>query len=75
MAEKMTASSHSLGGEVASINAMLGEFRTSAAMRAPKPVDPAETLRSRPSPARDLGRKVASAFGSASAAAEDWEEF
>ena len=75
MAEEMTASSHSLGSEVASINAMLAEFRTSTAMRAPRPVAPAEKVRSRPSPARDLSRKVASAFGGSPATPDDWEEF
>ena len=76
MAEELTASSHSLTGEVDTINSMLGEFSLDAGNRR-QPANDIKTPapRPQPSPARALGRKVASAFGGASKASEDWEEF
>ena len=75
MAEQLTASSHSLGAEVASINDMLREFQTGQALGAPKAVGTDEAARPHPSPARKLGRRVANAFGDSAAPAESWEEF
>ncbi|MFZ2102144.1 MAG: methyl-accepting chemotaxis protein, partial [Oricola sp.] len=77
MAEQLTASSHSLGNEVTSINDMLQAFTTSHNFtKAPKAVSKSAQARPRPSPARDLGRKVAQAFaGNAVPADDDWKEF
>jgi methyl-accepting chemotaxis protein len=80
MSEELTASSHSLGQEVGTINTMLREFRTgmSQTVRTPKAVTAETPARPQPSPARALGGKVAKAFGgnAATATAEDnWEEF
>jgi methyl-accepting chemotaxis protein len=76
MAEQLTASSHSLGNEVASINQMLREFTTGyQQIKAPKAVSSDAPASPRPSPARNLNRKVANAFGGNAAPADDWEEF
>ena len=73
MAEELTASAHSLGSEVFSINTMLHGFRTSRTIRASGSGAPQDRTEAHPSPARNLGQIVASAFGGA--AAEDWQEF
>tara|TARA_Y100000815_G_scaffold108865_1_gene97462 strand:+ start:6457 stop:8076 length:1620 start_codon:yes stop_codon:yes gene_type:complete len=76
MAEELTASSHSLTGEVDTINSMLNEFSLDAGNRREPANDiKAPAPRPQPSPARELGRKVANAFGGVSKASEDWEEF
>ena len=76
MAEELTASSHSLTGEVDTINSMLNEFSLDAGnRRVPANDIKAPAPRPQPSPARELGRKVANAFGGVSKASEDWEEF
>ncbi|GAB4360864.1 MAG: hypothetical protein Kow0026_23500 [Oricola sp.] len=80
MSEELTASSHSLGQEVAAINAMLRQFRTgmSQTVKAPQPVSAETPTRPQPSPARALTGRIAKAFGgnAAPAASEDgWEEF
>ena len=77
MAEELTASSHSLSGEVDTINAMLDEFSLETADRRRAANDRRPSApRPQPSPARELGRKVASAFGGAAGSADsDWEEF
>lgn len=73
MAEELTASAHSLGSEVISINAMLHGFRTSRTISVSKASGPEHAASPDPSPARNLGRRVAHAFGGA--AAETWQEF
>lgn len=76
MAEELTASSHSLTGEVDTINSMLNEFSLDAGnRRVPANDIKAPAPRPQPSPARELGRKVANAFSGVSKASEDWEEF
>jgi len=80
MSEELTASSHSLGQEVMTINEMLREFSTgmSQTVKTPKAVSAEAPARPQPSPARALSGKVAKAFGgnAATATAEDnWEEF
>ena len=76
MAEELTASSHSLGNEVATINTMLREFRTGKQVGAPKAVSRPDLVKARPSPARELNRKVAHALtGNAVTKSDDWEEF
>jgi len=80
MSEELTASSHSLGQEVGTINGMLREFRTgmSQTIQAPKAVTAEAPARPQPSPARALSGKVAKAFGGNAAPAasdDDWEEF
>ncbi|MGV2121518.1 methyl-accepting chemotaxis protein [Agrobacterium vitis] len=91
MVEESTAASHGLAREVASLNQLLSQFKLSgggqsgfnsgsayAAPVRPASVHPAQVPVA--SPARALGRKIASAFSgksSATAAAADqsWEEF
>ena len=75
MVEEQTAASHGLAREAASLNHLLGQFKLSggnheAAVRA-------ATQSERPvhSPARALGRKIASAFNGNAAVKSDWEEF
>jgi methyl-accepting chemotaxis protein len=76
MAEELTASSHSLGNEVAAINTMLREFRTDANVTVPKAVSRSDQAKPHPSPAREMSRKVVHAFGgNAAAKVDDWEEF
>jgi methyl-accepting chemotaxis protein len=77
MVEESTAASHGLAREVASLNQLLGQFKlgseiiTSARLARPaeKPVA---------SPARALGRKIASAFSGNAAvdiSKDEWQEF
>lgn len=84
MVEQSTAASHSLAKEAASLNQLLARFnlgdgthRAMPAASAPKAAS--NTSRPAASPARALGRKIASAFGGGSAAAavaqDTWEEF
>ncbi|MCX8996996.1 methyl-accepting chemotaxis protein [Rhizobiaceae bacterium BDR2-2] len=82
MVEESTAASHGLAREVASLNQLLAQFRLSQAGQqhfAPAPVR--ETVgREEPvaSPARALGRKIASAFSGNAALdmrKDNWEEF
>ncbi|MBO9099137.1 MULTISPECIES: methyl-accepting chemotaxis protein [unclassified Rhizobium] len=80
MVEQSTAASHSLAREAASLNELLARFNVGGEAVSAKPAVRSVSASSRPapSPARALGRKVASAFGGrASAAAENasWEEF
>ena len=75
MAEQLTASSHSLSNEVDVISGLLAEFRTGTSAAAPRSVTGSETERPQASPARELGKKVANAFGGAARADQEWEEF
>ncbi|MBB3945049.1 methyl-accepting chemotaxis protein [Rhizobium skierniewicense] len=74
MVEEQTAASHTLAREAASLNHLLGQFKLGGGYEAP--VRQA-TQAERPvqSPARALGRKVASAFNGNAAVKSDWEEF
>ncbi|NTJ42296.1 methyl-accepting chemotaxis protein [Agrobacterium larrymoorei] len=74
MVEESTAASHGLAREAASLNQLLSQFKLAGGYEAPvRAVTPTE--RSAPSPARALGRKVASAFNGNAAVKQDWEEF
>ena len=85
MVEESTAASHSLAKEAASLNQLLSRFNlgqgesTSRTTSSPAPVRSASNAsKPAPSPARALGRKIASAFGGGSTAAvaqDSWEEF
>ncbi len=90
MVEESTAASHSLAREAAALNQLLSRFNLgqggAQAAAAPTRSNAAPAVASavsRPaaSPARALGRKIASAFGGQSAAAgaavsrDNWEEF
>jgi methyl-accepting chemotaxis protein len=75
MVEESTAASHSLAREVASLNALLSQFKladghASAAVRPASRTDAPAA-----SPARSLARKVAGAFSGNAAVAQSWEEF
>ncbi|KAA3519200.1 methyl-accepting chemotaxis protein, partial [Agrobacterium rosae] len=74
MVEEQTAASHGLAREAASLNHLLGQFKLGggyeALVRAATPVE-----RPVQSPARALGRKIASAFNGNAAVKSDWEEF
>ncbi|TDK37169.1 methyl-accepting chemotaxis protein [Rhizobium deserti] len=79
MVEESTAASHGLARDAASLNELLSQFKLSGQRIAP-PVRAAQRRDApAPSPARALGRKVASAFGGGSAAAaaasNEWQEF
>lgn len=75
MVEEQTAASHGLAREAASLNRLLGQFKLGEGGYE-APVRQA-TLAERPvqSPARALGRKIASAFNGNAAAKSGWEEF
>lgn len=74
MVEEQTAASHSLAREAESLNQLLGQFRLGSGSEAPVRAA-ASTERPVQSPARALGRKVASAFNGNAAVKADWEEF
>ncbi|MDD1498696.1 HAMP domain-containing methyl-accepting chemotaxis protein [Agrobacterium sp. CNPSo 3708] len=74
MVEETTAASHGLAREASSLNQLLGQFKLSATFEAPvRAATPAE--RPAASPARALGRKLATAFSGNAAVKQDWEEF
>lgn len=74
MVEEQTAASHGLARESVSLNQLLGQFRLGGNYEAPvRGASSAE--RPVQSPARALGRKVASAFNGNAAVKQDWEEF
>ena len=87
MAEESTAASHKLAEEVAKITGMLSEFNLDGSKRRPvvansnahhRPVVANSKVHHRPavvSPARELTKKVASAFSGAASTNESWEEF
>ncbi|TWF56905.1 methyl-accepting chemotaxis protein [Neorhizobium alkalisoli] len=80
MVEESTAASHGLARDAAALNELLSQFKLSGQSQGyAQPVRAAER-RDAPaaSPARALGRKIASAFGGSSAAAavsNEWQEF
>lgn len=86
MAEESTAASHKLAEEVSKITGMLDEFtleggkrqvvdeRQNAGNRRPAAAN-SNANRPAPSPARELTKKVANAFGGSGATNESWEEF
>ncbi len=74
MVEETTAASHGLAREASSLNQLLGQFKLSATFEAPiRTATPAE--RPSASPARALGRKLATAFSGNAAVKQDWVEF
>ncbi len=83
MVEEQTAASHGLARDVASLNALLGQFKlesvsaerpTSQQQRPARAAQPGEAPAA--SPARALGRKLAGAFsGNAALKNDSWEEF
>ena len=74
MVEETTAASHGLAREASSLNQLLGQFKLSANFEAPiRTATPAE--RPAASPARALGRKLATAFSGNAAVKQDWVEF
>lgn len=77
MVEESTAASHGLAREVASLNQLLGQFRlgnqTHSSVNLARPNE-----RPVASPARALGRRIASAFSGNAAldtSKDDWQEF
>jgi methyl-accepting chemotaxis protein len=79
MVEEQTAASHGLARDVASLNTLLAQFKLSQ-QHAPRRNVRAAHASEAPaaSPARALGRKLASAFSGNAAVAvknESWEEF
>ncbi len=70
MVEESTAASHTLAGEVAALNHLLAQFKLSDQKAVASSAKPAA-----PSPARALGRKLATAFSGNAALKADWEEF
>ncbi len=73
MVEEQTAASHGLAREAASLNQLLGQFKLGGGYEAPRQATQAQ--RPVQSPARALGRKVASAFNGNAVVKSDWEEF
>ena len=74
MVEEQTAASHGLAREAASLNHLLGQFKLGGGYEAPVR-QATQSERPVQSPARALGRKVASAFNGNSAVKADWQEF
>ncbi|UHS56950.1 methyl-accepting chemotaxis protein [Agrobacterium vaccinii] len=85
MVEESTAASHALAREAQSLTEMLGQFRLGDNAQAQRPNAYAARPHAAgaasspaPSPARSLGRKLASAFGGGAAAVKqepEWAEF
>jgi methyl-accepting chemotaxis protein len=78
MVEETTAASHGLAKEVAAMNGLLAQFRMvdqPAPVAASRPRAAASHEVHKPSPAKALGRKLASAFQGNAAVSNDWEEF
>jgi methyl-accepting chemotaxis protein len=84
MVEESTAASHGLASEAAALTKLLEQFQLAGAQqfRAARPAPQAASNLSRPtaSPARNLGNKLARAFGGGGAAAaarpdQEWSEF
>ncbi|PYB73366.1 methyl-accepting chemotaxis protein [Rhizobium wuzhouense] len=77
MVEETTAASYSLAQEVVALNSLLAQFRLvqqgSAAPSRPRAAAAHEVQR--PSPAKALTRKLATAFQGNAAVNSDWEEF
>jgi methyl-accepting chemotaxis protein len=81
MVEESTAASHNLAKEVSSLNQLLAQFKLDGT-GSPAHLTPVRNLDRREapvaSPARALGRKIASAFAGNAALksnTDDWEEF
>ncbi len=78
MVEQATAASHGLAQQATTLTQLLGQFQLGeAARRVPAPRHVPTEARNRPqaSPARALGRKIATAFSGNAAVATDWSEF
>lgn len=87
MVEQSTAASHSLAQEAAALNELIAQFKVADGYTSPArspsraPAIASDRAKSVDSPARKLGRKLATAFGGGSTAAavnqsrETWEEF
>lgn len=75
LVEESTAASHTLAGEAEELFALVGQFKVDEDQKpiAVRRVD--RTSSPAPSPARQMVRKVARAFGGNAAAKESWEEF
>jgi methyl-accepting chemotaxis protein len=76
MVEETTAASYSLSKEVGALNGLLAQFKMSQTVQSasrPRPAGAAEVQRL--SPAKALGRKLATAFQGNAAVRGDWEEF
>jgi methyl-accepting chemotaxis protein len=77
MVEQTTAASHSLSAQAAALNELLSQFKLGGgAVSVPRAVN--SSSRPTASPARALGNRIASAFGSGSSAAamkQEWAEF
>ncbi|KQQ46115.1 chemotaxis protein [Rhizobium sp. Leaf311] len=74
MVEEQTAASHSLAREAESLNQLLAQFKLGSGQESPVRT---ASSNERPvqSPARALGRKVATAFNGNAAVKAEWEEF
>jgi methyl-accepting chemotaxis protein len=75
MVEESNAASHNLAGEANTLNRLIAQFNLGAASANPQSIRLASSnQRAVPSPAKALGRKIASAFG-ASSSEPTWKEF
>nr|MDH4441259.1 methyl-accepting chemotaxis protein [Rhizobium sp.] len=82
MVEQSTAASHGLAEQARTLIRLMGQFKTDeggqrpALVRAATPAaTPATSRAPQPSPARALGRQVASAFSGNAAVVAEWSEF
>ncbi|MBD8553380.1 HAMP domain-containing protein [Rhizobium sp. CFBP 8762] len=76
MVEQTSASSHGLAQQAAELNALLSQFKLGQMRNNSMPRATSSSSRRSPSPARALGRQVATAFtGSGAAVSDGWEAF
>ncbi|MCZ8180257.1 MAG: methyl-accepting chemotaxis protein [Rhizobium sp.] len=78
MVEETTAASYNLTKEVGALNGLLAQFKMgqpAPSASRPRPAAAGGAEVQRPSPAKALSRKLASAFQGNAAVRNDWEEF
>lgn len=78
MVEETTAASYNLTKEVGALNGLLAQFKMGQPAQSasrPRPAAAGAAEIQRPSPAKALSRKLASAFQGNAAVRNDWEEF
>ncbi len=78
MVEETTAASYNLTKEVGALNGLLAQFKMGQPAQSasrPRPAAAGTAEIQRPSPAKALSRKLASAFQGNAAVRNDWEEF
>jgi methyl-accepting chemotaxis protein len=75
MVEESTAASHSLKSDTSELERLISRFQVSSGATGIKPAPATRRSQPAPSPAREMGRKLAATFGGGAAGSDNWEEF